>query len=135
MRTIRHGDVQLNTAPDSPPTSSTNLIALWQHDSRGLYIERFFGFKKVSLAYFDIFFQVGILDIVLRFLYCRWRFIVACYRVMEFANFFQQRFDDLVEQRIVPVIPFFKSKLATVDVRGNVARDHGSFGRRVTSLA
>jgi HK97 family phage major capsid protein len=36
--------LQMDTAPDSPPTASTVPISLWQHDLAGLKAERFFGF-------------------------------------------------------------------------------------------
>jgi hypothetical protein len=40
--------VQMDTAPDSPPTASTNMISLWQHDLLGLKAERFFGAQKLT---------------------------------------------------------------------------------------
>ena len=46
-RSIAHGDVVLNTAPDSPPTAATVTHSLWQYDQVALYIERFFGFAQV----------------------------------------------------------------------------------------
>lgn len=38
------GTLQLETAPDSPPTASTTLLALWQANLRALRCERFFGY-------------------------------------------------------------------------------------------
>ena len=46
-RSIAHGDVVLNTAPDSPPTASTAVHPMWQYNQVGLYIERMFGFAQV----------------------------------------------------------------------------------------
>ena len=46
-RSIAHGDVVLNTAPDSPATASTVTQSLWQYDQVGLYVERMFGFAQV----------------------------------------------------------------------------------------
>jgi Phage capsid family len=39
--------IQLGTAPDSPPTGSTNIISLWQNDLVALICERFFTVTKV----------------------------------------------------------------------------------------
>jgi hypothetical protein len=36
--------IQLEGAPDSPPTGATTLISLWQNDLLALRMERFFGF-------------------------------------------------------------------------------------------
>jgi hypothetical protein len=46
-RSIAHGDVVLNTAPDSPATASTVTQNLWQYDQVALFIERMFGFAQV----------------------------------------------------------------------------------------
>jgi hypothetical protein len=47
LRSLRHGDVQMNDAPDSPLTASTTRENLWTHNRRGLLCERFYGFAKV----------------------------------------------------------------------------------------
>jgi hypothetical protein len=36
--------IQMETAPDSPPTGATTVISLWQNDLVALRMERFFGF-------------------------------------------------------------------------------------------
>jgi hypothetical protein len=36
--------LQMETAPDSPPTATTVPLSLWQHDMRALRAERWFGF-------------------------------------------------------------------------------------------
>jgi hypothetical protein len=41
----RQALIQLDSSPDSPPTSSTNLISLWQATLVGLRAERAFAFK------------------------------------------------------------------------------------------
>jgi HK97 family phage major capsid protein len=46
-RSIAHGDVVLNTTPDSPATAATVTQNLWQFDQVALYIERLFGFAAV----------------------------------------------------------------------------------------
>jgi hypothetical protein len=40
--------VQLDTAPDSPPSGSTNLVSLWQMNMTGLKAERLFGVQKLT---------------------------------------------------------------------------------------
>ena len=40
--------VQMDTAPDSPPTSATNMVSLWQMDMLGLKATRFFGATKLT---------------------------------------------------------------------------------------
>ena len=40
--------VQLDTAPDSPPTSSSNMVSLWQMNMTGLKAERFIGVQKLT---------------------------------------------------------------------------------------
>jgi len=50
LRSLRHGDVQMDTAPDSPPVAGTVRSNLWQHDMRALLCERWFGFAKVRTA-------------------------------------------------------------------------------------
>ena len=37
---IREGVVQMDSAPDSPPTASTNLVSLWQNNLTGILVER-----------------------------------------------------------------------------------------------
>ena len=41
----RHGSVQMDAAPTSPPTASTILISLWANDLLGLKIVRFISWK------------------------------------------------------------------------------------------
>jgi hypothetical protein len=36
--------IQMEAAPDSPPTGATSLLSLWQNDLLALRMERFFGF-------------------------------------------------------------------------------------------
>ena len=43
-------DVQHDTAPDSPPTSATNMQSLWQSNKVALKAERFFGCEKLGTA-------------------------------------------------------------------------------------
>lgn len=38
-----HATLQMETAPDSPPTASTSLLSLWQTDNVALRLERWFG--------------------------------------------------------------------------------------------
>jgi Phage capsid family len=38
------GTLQLESSPDSPPTSATSLLSLWQEDMLALRVERYFGF-------------------------------------------------------------------------------------------
>jgi hypothetical protein len=45
--TSSQGSIQLDSAPDSPPTASTNMISLWQNDLRAIKVERFFAAKPV----------------------------------------------------------------------------------------
>jgi hypothetical protein len=40
--------VQLNDAPDSPPTASTSYVSLWQMNWLGLRAERFYGATKLT---------------------------------------------------------------------------------------
>jgi hypothetical protein len=40
----RHASLALDTSPDSPETSTTNLVSLWQHNRIALKAERLFGF-------------------------------------------------------------------------------------------
>ncbi len=37
----------MNTAPDSPPTTSTVLTSLWQHNLTGLKAVRYFGAERL----------------------------------------------------------------------------------------
>lgn len=39
--------IQLDTAPDSPPTGNTNLVSLWQQNMAGLRAERYFGAERL----------------------------------------------------------------------------------------
>jgi hypothetical protein len=45
--TSAQASVQLNDAPDSPPTASTNLLSLWQSNLVAVLIERFFAARAV----------------------------------------------------------------------------------------
>jgi hypothetical protein len=47
VRVGEHATVQADSAPDSPPTSSTNMISLWQHDLSAVRVERFFGAERL----------------------------------------------------------------------------------------
>src|SRR5262245_66566581 len=38
--------VQMDTAPDSPPTASTTLVSLWQMNMTGIRAERWINWKK-----------------------------------------------------------------------------------------
>ena len=40
--------VQMDTAPDSPPTSSSNMVSLWTMNMSGLKCERYFAATKLS---------------------------------------------------------------------------------------
>jgi HK97 family phage prohead protease len=42
----REASVQMESAPDSPPTASTNLVSLWQTNMIGLRAERFINWLK-----------------------------------------------------------------------------------------
>lgn len=46
----REAIVQLDTAPDSPPTASSNLVSLWQLNMIALKAERWFGAQKLTTA-------------------------------------------------------------------------------------
>jgi HK97 family phage major capsid protein len=43
MEILREGDVQMESAPDSPPTAATTRISLWQHNLTALLLRRRFG--------------------------------------------------------------------------------------------
>jgi hypothetical protein len=40
--------LQMNTAPDSPPTASTPLLSLWQHDMVALRATRWWGIQNLT---------------------------------------------------------------------------------------
>lgn len=42
----REASLQMETAPDSPPTASTVLVSLWQHNMVAIKAERFINWKK-----------------------------------------------------------------------------------------
>lgn len=42
----REASLQMDTAPDSPPTASTNLISLWQHNMVAIKAERYINWAK-----------------------------------------------------------------------------------------
>jgi HK97 family phage major capsid protein len=44
----RTTSLQMDSAPDSPPTASTNMISLWQLNMVAVLVERFFGAKVVG---------------------------------------------------------------------------------------
>jgi hypothetical protein len=44
------GTIQMESAPDSPPTGATTVISLWQHDLVALRMERFFGFTLMRAS-------------------------------------------------------------------------------------
>jgi hypothetical protein len=46
LDTLTEGSVQMDSAPDSPPTSSTNLISMWQMGYLGLRAERLWVARK-----------------------------------------------------------------------------------------
>jgi len=46
--TVRQGDVQLDTAPDSPPLTTTVLTSMWQHNLTGLRVMRRFGIERLT---------------------------------------------------------------------------------------
>ncbi|TGR05412.1 hypothetical protein EN833_23355 [Mesorhizobium sp. M4B.F.Ca.ET.190.01.1.1] len=43
LEVFRHGDVQMDTSPDSPATSSTVMRNLWTHNEKALLARTFFG--------------------------------------------------------------------------------------------
>jgi hypothetical protein len=43
-----HASVQFETAPDSPPTASTNLQSLWQQNMLGLKASRYFAVNRLA---------------------------------------------------------------------------------------
>jgi hypothetical protein len=42
----REASLQMESAPDSPPTSSSNMVSLWQMNMTGLRAERWINWKK-----------------------------------------------------------------------------------------
>lgn len=42
----REASLQMDSAPDSPPTGTTTLVSLWQHNMVGIKAERFINWKK-----------------------------------------------------------------------------------------
>ena len=42
LRQMHSASLQFDTAPDLPPSASTNLISLWQTNQVGVVVERFF---------------------------------------------------------------------------------------------
>jgi HK97 family phage major capsid protein len=50
----REASLQMETAPDSPPTASTTLVSLWQHNMMAIRAERYINWAKrrsTSVAY------------------------------------------------------------------------------------
>ncbi len=48
LSAAEHASVQMDSAPDSPPSASSNLVSLWQMNSVGLRAERYFGAEKLN---------------------------------------------------------------------------------------
>jgi hypothetical protein len=48
LSATNEASVQLDTAPDSPPIASSNMVSLWQNNMTGLKAERFFGVQKLT---------------------------------------------------------------------------------------
>lgn len=48
LDTSMQASLQLNTSPDSPPTGSTTLVNLWQHNLVGAKAARFFGIQALT---------------------------------------------------------------------------------------
>lgn len=46
----REASLQMDTAPDSPPSASTNMVSLWQTNMLGLRAERWINWKKRRTA-------------------------------------------------------------------------------------
>jgi hypothetical protein len=42
LNEFREGMIQLDSAPDSPPSASTNFVSLWQLNLTAIVVERFF---------------------------------------------------------------------------------------------
>jgi len=42
-----HGALQMDSAPESPPTASAEMLSLWQHDLTALKAERDFGVERL----------------------------------------------------------------------------------------
>jgi hypothetical protein len=52
IKSARHATVQMNNIPDSPPTSATTLINLWQANLVGLMPEIYFGAARLRASAF-----------------------------------------------------------------------------------
>lgn len=50
----REATLQMDTAPDSPPTSSTNLISMWQHNMIAIKAERYINWGKARSTAVDM---------------------------------------------------------------------------------
>lgn len=48
LEAAREAAVQMDSAPDSPPSGTTNFLSLWQTNHVGLRAERFFGATKLT---------------------------------------------------------------------------------------
>jgi hypothetical protein len=46
LDTLTDASVQMDSAPDSPPTSSTNIVSLWQNNLVGVVAERYWVARK-----------------------------------------------------------------------------------------
>lgn len=50
----REASLQMDTAPDSPPTASTNMISLWQHNMIAIKAERYINWGKARTTSVDL---------------------------------------------------------------------------------
>src|SRR5262249_52393764 len=46
----RQADIQFETSPDSPPTASTTLVNLWQHNLHALKAVRWWGCRRLRTS-------------------------------------------------------------------------------------
>jgi hypothetical protein len=47
LKEVKEGMVQMNDAPDSPPTASTAFVSMWQLNHVGISCERYFIAQKL----------------------------------------------------------------------------------------
>jgi hypothetical protein len=47
LQQMREATLQLDAAPDSPPTAATTLVSLWQENLAGILCERYFVATKL----------------------------------------------------------------------------------------
>lgn len=50
----REASLQMETAPDSPPTASTNMVSLWQHNMIAIKAERYINWGKARSTAVDL---------------------------------------------------------------------------------